>query len=80
MPSYSLLATLLVFFFRSTGKTLSHYLPTYIVSWLMHMLEGSPLDIEDDESSKNCAARWVNISNRGGLFRLSWSILALLRC
>ena len=49
------------------------------VSWLMHMLEGSPLDIEDDESSKNCAAGWVNISNRGGLLILHCGAYWLFR-
>ena len=49
------------------------------VSWLMHMLEGSPLDIEDDESSENCAAGWVNISNRGGLFILCHGAYWLFR-
>ena len=51
-------------------KKSSQPLSAEFVSCLMHMVEGSPLDIQDDESFENCAARWVNISNRGGLLIL----------
>ena len=40
------------------------------VSCLTHMLEGSPLDIEGNESFEDCASRWVKVTNRGGLLIL----------
>ena len=49
------------------------------VSWLMHMLEVPRLDIEDDESFENCAARWVKISNHGGVLILSCGAYWLFR-
>lgn len=48
------------------------------VSCLAHMLEGSSLDIDEDESFESCAVQWVKISNRGGSLTAPWGLLALL--
>ena len=40
------------------------------VDCLTNMLEGSPLDIERDESFEECVARWVKLTSRGGLLIL----------
>ena len=40
------------------------------VACLTNMREGSPLDIEGDESFEECVARWVRLTSRGGLLIL----------
>ena len=46
---------------------------------LLNMLEGSSLDIEQNESFKECAARWVKLTNRGGLLILRQGAYWLFR-
>lgn len=49
------------------------------VSCLTHMLEGSSLYVQEDESFQHCASRWVMLTNRGGLLILHQRASALFR-
>ena len=46
---------------------------------LLNMLEGSSLDIEQNESFEECAARWVKLTNQGGLLILRQGAYWLFR-